>query len=106
MSIDIYLFLRLDDVLVVEAEADNSNDDAVLYNVVEDSSNEEQAPSDDDVAEEVEASNLDEEVVAVSNLDEEVVADDAKKDHVQDEEDDVLQVHNLDDLNEVLDHVH
>jgi hypothetical protein len=98
LSIDIYLFLRLDDVLVEEAEADNSNDDEVLYNVVEDSSNEEQAPSDDDVAEEVEASNLDEMEVAA----------DAKKDHVQDKEDDVLQVqvHDLDDLNEVLVHVH
>jgi hypothetical protein len=98
LSIDIYLFLRLDDVLVEEAEADNSNDDEVLYNVVEDSSNEEQAPSDDDVAAEVEASNLDEMEVAA----------DAKKDHVQDKEDDVLQVqvHDLDDLNEVLVHVH
>jgi hypothetical protein len=98
LSIDIYLFLRLDDVLVEEAEADNSNDDEVLYNVVEDSSNEEQAPSDDDVAEEVEASNLDEMEVAA----------DAKKDHVQDKEDDVLQVqvHDLDNLNEVLVHVH
>jgi hypothetical protein len=77
---------------------DNSNDDEVLYNVVEDSSNEEQAPSDDDVAEEVEASNLDEMEVAA----------DAKKDHVQDKEDDVLQVqvHDLDNLNEVLVHVH
>jgi hypothetical protein len=65
---------------------------------VEDSSNEEQAPSDDDVAAEVEASNLDEMEVAA----------DAKKDHVQDKEDDVLQVqvHDLDDLNKVLVHVH